>query len=180
VPLRRPDLPGHPAGNELAQHGMQPARHLGTVAGEISFALRPHLDHRRMILRRHRLDRRRPQSRDRNRAGVVRVVLIRRPRRQQPHSGGQLRLDIHHGFTGRDELLGQQIAQPGGAFDRPGPMRPLLRPCQQPFDLANGRSHLQMPQGCLGVIDRCCGVGPFVRVDPDHHCHLPVSFRLQR
>ena len=73
----------------------------------------------------------RPQRRDRDRPGVMGVVLVRVPSLQQPHPGGQLGLHIQHVFPGGDQLPGQQAAQPGGALHRPGPLRPGRRPGHQ-------------------------------------------------
>ena len=66
-----------------------------------------------MILRGHPAPGRGAQRGDRDRAGVVGVVLAGVPRRQQPHPGGHLGLDVQDHFPGREELLGQQVPQPG-------------------------------------------------------------------
>jgi hypothetical protein len=56
-----------------------------------------------------------PQRRDRDRTGVIRVVLVRRPRREQPDPGAELGLDIDDLLAGRYQLLGQHVTQPGRA-----------------------------------------------------------------
>jgi hypothetical protein len=88
-------LPGRdpladPAGDQLAQHRVQPADHLVTGPAQVPVPLGPHRQHRRVIIGAHRQATRRPQRRDRHRQGVVRVVLVRRPRPRQPDPRGQL------------------------------------------------------------------------------------------
>jgi hypothetical protein len=89
-------------------------------------------------------DLRRAQRGDRHRAGIVGIVLIDVPGRQQPHPGGQLGRHVQHPLTGRQQLLGQQMTQPARAFDRPGPLGPRLRPRQQPLGLHRRGAHPQL------------------------------------
>ena len=110
---------------------MQPAGDLVTQPGQVPVPLGPHLQHRRVVLGDHLAAGPGPQRRDRHRQGVVRVVLVRVTGLQQPHPGRQLRLNVQDPLAGGDELLGQQPAQPGGALDRPGPLRPRRRPRHQ-------------------------------------------------
>jgi hypothetical protein len=93
------------------QHGVQPAGDLGAGAAQVPVALGPHLQHCRVIISRDFPAGGRAQCRDRDRAGVVRVVLIHRPSRQQPDPGTELGLHIGHPLTGRQQLLGQQVPQ---------------------------------------------------------------------
>ena len=65
---------------------------------------------------------RRAQRGDGDRAGVVGVVLVGVTGSQQTHPGGQLRLHVDDTLAGGDELLGEQIAEPAGALDRPRPL----------------------------------------------------------
>ncbi len=88
-----------------------------------------------MILDADLLRRRCPQRGDRDRQGVVRVVLVGRLRRQQPHARRELRLHVQDPLARSDELLGEQVAQAGGVLDRPRALRELLRPLQQPLEL---------------------------------------------
>ena len=48
--LSRADLTGDAAGNEIAQHRVQPAGDPVVRAGQVAVTLRPHLHHRRVIL----------------------------------------------------------------------------------------------------------------------------------
>ena len=124
------------AGDQVAQHRMQPAGDLVAGPGQVPVPLGPHLQHRGVILGAHLAPGRGPQRRDRHRAGIVRVVLVRVPGLQQPHPGSQLGRHVQHPLTGGDQLLGQQVAQPAGALHRPGPLRP--RPPPTPAALAPG------------------------------------------
>jgi hypothetical protein len=45
-----PDDPGDTAGDQLAQHGVQTAHHLGPTSVEITMTFRPQLHHGLMIL----------------------------------------------------------------------------------------------------------------------------------
>ena len=133
---------------------------------------RPDLQHYGVVAGDHRTPGLRPQCGDRHRVGVIRVVLAGVPGLQQPHPGGQLRRHIQHPLTGGDQLLGQQIPQPGRALDRPGPLRPPLRPRQQLAGLGRAGAHLQLALPLFARADRHRGVRALVRVDPDHHfCH---------
>jgi hypothetical protein len=44
------DLPGHAAGHQLGQHGVEPAGDLGAGAAQVSVAFGPHLQHRCVIV----------------------------------------------------------------------------------------------------------------------------------
>jgi hypothetical protein len=77
--------------------------------GDLGQALRPHGGHG-------------------HRTGVVRVVLVDVAVVEQACPGGQLRLDVEHPLTGRDELLGEQVAEAGGVLYRPGALGPGLCP----------------------------------------------------
>jgi hypothetical protein len=63
------------------------------------------------------------------------------------------------------------MAHPARAFDRPGALRPGLRPPQQPLRLAHRGTHPQLAQRHFRRADRHRGMRGLVRVDPDHHRH---------
>jgi hypothetical protein len=65
-----------------------------------------------MVIRFHLPPRGRAQRRDGDRPGVVGVVLVRVPGRQQPHPGPQLRLHVQHPLTRGDQLPVQQMPSP--------------------------------------------------------------------
>jgi len=113
---------------------------------------------------------RRAQRRDRDGPGVVGIVFVHRPRGQQPDPGAELGLDIKDPLTRRQQLLGQQVTQPGGALDRPGPLRPGRRPRQQPLRLRHRSTHPQLTQRFLRCADRHRGMRTLMRIHPDHHC----------
>ena len=125
------DLLGHAAGNQLAQHRMEPARDLVLGPAQVPVPPGPHLQHRGVIIGADLAPGPRAQRRDRHRQGIVRVVLIAGPGGQQPHPGTQLRLNAGHPLAGRDQLLGQQVTP---ARPRPPPPRsaPATRPPMPP------------------------------------------------
>jgi hypothetical protein len=104
------------------QHRVQPAGGLVTGTGQVPVPPGPRFQHHAVVLGEHRARGLRPQCRDGHRQGVIRIVLAGVPGLQQPHPGGQLG---RHLFRCGDQLLGQQAPQPGSAFHRPGPPRPL-------------------------------------------------------
>ncbi len=157
------------AGDQVAEHRVQPAGDLVAGPGQVPVPLGPDLQHRGVVLGGHRAPGRGAQRRDRHRQGIVRVVLVGVPGLQQPHPGGQLGRHIQHPLPGGDQLLGQQVAQPGGALHRPGPLRPRRRPRQQLLRLGRAGTHPQLAQRLLTRADRHRGMRALVRVDPDHH-----------
>ncbi|HVD89361.1 MAG TPA: hypothetical protein VNB91_10755, partial [Jatrophihabitantaceae bacterium] len=100
----------------------------------------------------------RAQRGDRDRAGVIVVVLVDLPGVQEPYPGGQLRRHVQDVFPGGDQLLSQQQSQPAGALDRPGPSRPAPGPLEQPLGLSARRTHPQLPQPLLSRIERDRGM----------------------
>jgi hypothetical protein len=70
------DLLADPAGHQVGQHRVQPARGLVTGPGQVAVPLGPHLQHGGVVLGDHRALGRGPQRRDRHREGVIRVVLV--------------------------------------------------------------------------------------------------------
>ena len=113
----------------------------------------------------------RAQRRDGNRAGIVGIVLVDVSRRGQPHPGGQLRLHVQHPLTSGQQLLGQQVAHTVSALDRPGPLRPVVRPRQQLLHLGTAGTYSQLTQRLLGHADRHGCMRALVRINSDHHCH---------
>lgn len=80
-------------------------------------------------------------------------------------------------LAGRDELLRQQRAHPGRAFDGPRARRERGRPGQQPFSLLTVSNDTDRVDHRFGVVDRGGGVGPLVRVDADHEHGLLQCWR---
>ena len=138
------DLPGDAAGHQLAQHLVQPAGHLGAHPAQVPVTLGPDLEHRGVIIPPGLPDLGGAQRGDRHRAGIVGIVLVHVPGRQQPHPGGQLGRHVQHPLTRGQQLPGQQMTQPAGAFHRPGPLGPRPRPLQQPLGLDSRGAHPQL------------------------------------
>jgi hypothetical protein len=109
---------------------------------------------------------------------AVRVVLVRIAGLQQPDPGGQLGLGVQDPLPGCDELLGEQMAQAGGAFHRPGPLRPRRRPADQLQSLNSRSADPQPAPRLLRRIDDHRRMRALVRVHPDNHGrhqHAPKS-----
>src|ERR1019366_3930421 len=143
------DLPGDAAGDQIAEHGAEPAGDLIPGAPRVTVAPGPDLQHRRVIISGDRPRAPGAQRRDRDRPGVVRVVLVTRPGRQQPHPRAQLRLHIEHPLAGGSELPGQQVPRPARALHRPRPLRPASRPRYEPLSPGRRRAHPHLAQRLL-------------------------------
>ena len=76
VLLVRPDFLREPARHQFAQHRVQAADDPIPGSAEVAVAPRPELEHRSVILRHHRTNIGRAERGDRDRARVVRVVLV--------------------------------------------------------------------------------------------------------
>jgi hypothetical protein len=133
------------AGDQIAEHGVQPAGDLIAEPGRVAVPFGPHLQHRRVVLGGHLAAGPGPQRGDRHRQRVVRVVVVRVASLQQPHPGRQLRLDVQD----PREPPGQQPGQPGSAFYRPGSLRPRRRPLRQLPGLRSRRTDPDLAQRLL-------------------------------
>ncbi len=114
---------------------------------------------------------RRSQRRHRNRQGVIRVVLVRAARRQQPRPRRERGRHINNRFTGRDELLGEQIAEPARGLDRPCPRRKRRSPrhelgetCAPPARTFFRSSSSSPPLIATAVWVALCGSIPMITV----------------
>jgi hypothetical protein len=143
-----------------------PAGDLGAGDRQVPVTPRPQLHHRGVILAADLLRCRRSQRGDGHRQGVVRVVVVRRLRGQQPHPCGQLRLHVQDPLASGDQLLSEQVAEPGRVLDRPGALPEPLSP--------------QPRQASLGLVHRHRCVRPLVRVHADHHRHRVLLPRASR
>ncbi len=165
----RGDVLGDAAGGDLAEHGVQPAGGLGAEPGQLAVPAGPDPQHGRVVITPDLAAGGRAQRGDGDRAGVIGVILIRRPRRQEPDPGAQLGLHVQHLLVGRQELLGQHVTQPARALDGPGPLGPFRSPFQQLAGLIRRGPHAQLAERHLGRVDRYRRVGSLVRIHPDHH-----------
>jgi hypothetical protein len=99
---------------------------------------------------------------------IITIVLVDVSRRKQPHPGGQLGRHIQHPLTRGGQLLGQQMAHPARAFDRPGALQPGLRPPQQPLRLSTQARTRNWPSGtsagsiATAVCEALCGSIPII------------------
>ena len=117
-----------PAGDEVAQQRVQPIRGAGAFAGQVVAALGQQPQHQAVVLRAHRVQPPVVLGDHRDRGSVDGVGLAGMSGVEQPGPRGQLGGHIHDGFVGGGQALRDAATEPGGAFDRPLPVRPLLRP----------------------------------------------------
>ena len=166
--------------DHLAQHGMQPTDRPGPSRGELVMAARQQPQDLPVILERDR-----PQIRCRNatiaaeRASCASVLSLR-PAVQQPRPCRQRGRHIDHGLARRDELLRQQRAVTGRAFDRPQPRFERCRPTQQPFALSTIGTHQQLANKLFVAVDHRGGVRSLVRVDPNDEHECPPRSAVER
>jgi hypothetical protein len=172
------DFIGDPAGDELGEQGMKPARSPVPSPTQIGVALGQQPQHPSVIRSSHRRETRRAQRRDRHREGVVGIVLVGAARTQDPHPGRQRRRHVQHVLAGGHELLGQQIPESAGRLDRPRPLFEGRRPLEQLVELATTRPHLQLRKLCFVAVDHDRGVRPLVGIDTDHHLHCVLLDRV--
>lgn len=78
--------------------------------------------------------------------------------------------NIHDLFAAAQQLLGEQLAQPVDVLDGPDPLRPQLRPHEQPVDLTPVGRHLDLGVDLFGSVEHHCGMGPLVGIDTDDGC----------
>jgi hypothetical protein len=102
---------GVPAGDQVAEHSVQTAGHLGPQGAQVPAALGPQFQYGHMVLGCHVAPVFGPERSNGHRAGVVGVVLIGVAGRQEPYSGTQFRLHVNDNFARGHELLGQQVAE---------------------------------------------------------------------
>jgi hypothetical protein len=96
-------------------------------------------------------------------------VLFTAPAPSSRTRAASLGCTTRHPFPGCQQLLRQQVPQPAGAFHRPGPLRPLRCPLQQPLRLGRRGPYPYLARQLLVRADRHRCVRAFVRVHPDHH-----------
>jgi len=162
--------------DHLEQQGVEAAAGLVLEAAEVAMSLRQQLQHPGMIIGAHRGQVVGAECCDRDRAGVVGVVLLRLPRAQHAHSRRPNWGHIDHVLARRDELLGEEIAQSMGRLDRPRPLLEPVRPLAQTHGLGRTRSDTDLVEDMFVAIDSDSGVGALVRVDPDGDGHELDAF----
>ena len=109
------------------------------------------------------------QRSDRDRAGIVRIVLLRLARPQQSSACRQHRWDVHDGLARSDELLSEEIAEPACGLDRPHPIGERCRPRPQSIGLAQARTRNSSSTHSVlsiatAVCDALCGSMPMMMV----------------
>ena len=166
---------GHATGVQFHQQHVETAGGLVAETAEIAMAFDQQLQHLGVVVDAHTSQSSVAKRSDRNRASVVRVVLLRPARSQQPSSGGQHRWHVHHGFARSDELLSEQVAEPTCGLDCPHPFRERRRPAPQLSSLLAAGSNTDLVEHMLSVVDGDHDVRRLVRIDADGDGHLECS-----
>src|SRR6185312_17111594 len=98
---------------------------------------------------------------------------------KQPHSSGKFGLHINHVLAGAGKLLRQQIPQTLRVLYRPDALRPSTCPRQQSLALGGGRSHPNIAERDLPLVNGHRSMRRLMRINPDHHRshHPPVLSR---
>lgn len=95
---------------------------------------------------------------DRNRAGVVRIVLLRPLRSEHSRAGRQSWRDIDNSFASGDELLGEEIAEIVRGLDGPDSFIELLRPRTEALRLGATCSCCHLVENGFSFVDSDGGV----------------------
>jgi hypothetical protein len=148
------DLVRYPAGNQLTQHGLEPAGDLVAGPGKITMAPGPHRQHDGVAIGGHLLAARGPQRRHRRRPGIVRAGLVRVAGLQQPDPGSQPGLHIATRSPAAASRRAGSRPGPRAPFCRPGPLRPGPRPGNQPPGPVRAGPHPQPAQRLPGRAGR--------------------------
>ena len=150
---------------------MEATDHPGAMAAEVHIALGQEPQDLGVISRLDAAQVRGPKGRDGDREGVVGVVLVGAPGGEHPDARGQGGRHVEDLLAPGDELLGQQVAQPTGRLDGPGPLLEGLGPAHQLFHLAPGGPHLDARDLVFSLVDGHRCVRCLVGIDADHHLH---------
>ena len=158
---------------------MQPAGDLVTQPGQVTVALGPHLQDRRVVLGGDLAAGPGPQRRDRHGQGIVRVVLVRSPLNSRTR-------DASFGWTSRTR---SPAATSCWASSRPSPAAPSTAQVRSghaaahsasfPACAADARTRIS-PSGSSAAFDHHRRVRPLVRVHADHHPVIARSKCLSR
>src|SRR6266542_538745 len=143
------DFSGETAGHQLAEHRVQSTHELRARAAQIAVAARPQLHHRGVALDHYLTQITCPQRSHRDRAGVVRVVLVHLPGVEQPHPPGQ------PAWAARREHVHRRraIAEPATDPDPAHPRSPTCAAATPPPTAATDRLARALP---APTADRAC------------------------
>ena len=174
---RDPQCPGDTARDKVGQHGVQPTHGLGPQPGEVVVAVGQHAQDDGVVVGRDGVEATVAQGGHGGGQGVVGVILLRLARAEHPHARRQRRRNVDHVLAGRDQLLGQQVAQATGGLDGPPPLREPFGPLEELDALAPAGPDLQLAQEDFVAVDGHGRVRAFVGIHADQHLHgwLPLS-----
>lgn len=98
------------------------------------------------------------QRGDRNRPGVVRIVLLRPLRSEHSRAGRQRRWHIDNSFASGNELLREEIAEAVRRLDCPDPFIELLGPRTEALRLGATCSCCHLGENGFSFVDSYHGV----------------------
>jgi hypothetical protein len=159
------------ARDEFPGQRVEPTTRPVTRPSRIEMCFRQQPQHRDVILASHRRERWCTERRDRNRAGVVRIVLVRPARPENTYPRRQRRRYVHDTLTRTNELLREETTKPTRGPDRPPSRRERFCPTQQLGELTLPRAHRQLRELMFVAVDRVRRVRRLVRIDPNSHRH---------
>ena len=136
---------------------MKATDHPGAMTAEVHVALGEESEHFAVVGRFDAAQVRSPKGSYGDRVGVVGIVLVGASRGQHPDARGQGGRHIEYLLAPGDQLLGQQVAQPTGRLDGPGPLLKRLGPAHQLIHLAAGGPDLDARKLVFSLVDghRC-------------------------
>ena len=141
---------------------------------QIVVTFREETQHHRVILEADHPQPRVPQRHDRSGTGVVRVGLVAACVVEEPHPRRQSRRHIQHALARGDELLSQQRAGAGRAFDRPTPRLEPSREVEQSIALRTIRTDADLAHQLFVSVEHRRGVRRLVWIDTnEEHAEPP-------
>jgi hypothetical protein len=125
---------------------------------QVVVTLREQAQHRRVILECDDPQFRVSQRHDRSGSSVVRVGLVAARVVEEPHPRREGRRHVEDLLAGGDELLCQQRAGAGRAFDSPTPRFEARGERQRSISLRTIRVHADLAHELLVTVEHRCGV----------------------
>ena len=171
------ELDRRTTGTEIAKQPMEPVHHPSALRDELVPAVGEQPEHPGVILRSHPTQGGGALGHPRHGLGVDPVGLPPMASVELASPCGQRGGDVEDDLAGGDELLGEQVAQPVGALDRPDPLGPPLGPSAKPSTCAPVDLDPKLGEDLPGLIEGHGGVRRLVGIDPngDHGPLLPAG-----
>ena len=149
---------GHTSGHELHQQRVYSACGLVAEKGKVAVTAGGEFENLRVVVGPDRLQGRLSERGDRNRAGVVRIVLLRTLRSEHSRAGRQRRRHVDNSFTSGNELLREEIAETVRGLDCPNPFIEIRSPRTEALRLGSTCSCCHLGENGLPFVNSDCGV----------------------